>query len=253
VAIVTGAASGIGRATVERLVGDGVRVVAVDRDGDQLGWVDGEELADRVATLVGDVSTEETNANAVALAIERFGGLDAAVLNAGVATSGDLIDLPMEDFERGMAVNVRGVALGIRAAVPALRSRGGGRIVVTASTSGLGADPGLWAYNAAKGAVVNLVRAAAVDLGADGINVNAVCPGPTVTQMTAGLRSLPEVFDEVERAIPVQRAGRPEEVAAVIAFLASEDASFVNGAIVPVDGGITANTGQFRPRPARRD
>ena len=253
VAIVTGAASGIGRAAVERLVTEGGRVVAVDIDADQLTWVDEYGRDDHLASLVGDVSSEETNAEAVALALDRFGRLDASVLNAGVATSGGLLDLPMEAFERGMAINVRGVALGIRAATPAMRSGGGGRIVATASPSGIAADPGLWAYNTAKGAVVNLVRAAALELGIDGITVNAVCPGPTETQMTANLRSMPELYDEIKRAIPLQRAGRPEEIAAVIAFLASADASFVNGAIVPVDGGITANTGQFRPRATRSD
>lgn len=250
VTVVTGAASGIGRAAVERMVADGGRVVAVDLDAAQLRWIETAGIGDRVASVVGDVSSAETNEHAVAVALERFGRLDAAVLNAGVAVSGGLLEVSMEAFERGMDVNVGGVALGIRAAVPAMRAGAGGRIVATASTSGIAADPGLWAYNTAKGAVVNLVRAAALELAAEGITVNAVCPGPIVTQMTEGLRSRPEIFAEIVRAIPVQRAGRPEEVAALIAFLASEEASFVTGAIVPVDGGITANTGQFRPRPA---
>ena len=109
----------------------------------------------------------------------------------------------------------------------------------------------MWAYNAAKGAVVNLVRSAAVDLGPDGITVNAVCPGPTETAMTERLRTL-DAYEELRRRIPLQRWGRAEEIAAVIDFLTSADASFVNGAVVPVDGGITASTGQFLPpqRPA---
>jgi NAD(P)-dependent dehydrogenase (short-subunit alcohol dehydrogenase family) len=164
--------------------------------------------------------------------------------------SGDLLELPLERFDRAIDVNVRAVALGMRAVVPAMRVGGGGRIVVTASTSGIAGDPNMWAYNTAKGAVINLVRAAAVDLGADRITVNAVCPGPTETGMTSGISSLPEVYEGLRRRIPLQRWGRPEEIAAVIAFLASADASFVNGAIVPVDGGITANTGQFLPRVA---
>ena len=108
----------------------------------------------------------------------------------------------------------------------------------------------MWAYNTTKGAVINLVRAAAIDLGPDGITVNAVCPGPTETPMTSRLQSLPEVHEELRRAIPLQRWGQPEEIAAMIVFLASPAASFVNGAIIPVDGGITASTGQFRPRAA---
>jgi 3-oxoacyl-[acyl-carrier protein] reductase len=245
-AIVTGSASGIGRATVELLEAQGYGVVAVDLDRDQLDWC--AEL-DRVAAVGGDVTSPELNELAVRTAKDLFGGLDVAVLNAGVAASGDLFEAPLEVFDRSIDVNVRAVVLGIRAAVPAMRERGGGRVIVTASTSGLAGDPGRWAYNAAKAAVVNLVRAAALDLAADAVTVNAVCPGPTETGMTERLMAERELYEDLRRAVPMQRWGQPEEIAAVIGFLASPAATFITGTAIPVDGGITANTGQFRPRP----
>ena len=160
--------------------------------------------------MVGDVTSERSNADAVAAALTRFGRLDTAVFNAGIPMSGDLLDLPMEEFDRTIAVNVRAVVLGIRSVVPQMRLAGAGRIIVTASTSGIGGDPNMWAYNASKGAVINLVRATAVDLGPDNITVNAVCPGPTETGMTAQSRAMPERHEQLRRTIPLQRWGRAD-------------------------------------------
>ena len=248
VAIVTGAASGIGRAAAVAIAESGGSVVAVDRGDADLSWIKDQI---RAIAVVGDVTTEETNAAAVAAALEHFGRLDAAVLNAGAGASGDLLTQPLDEFERSLSVNLRGVVLGVRAAAPAmLDTSESGAFCVTASTSGMRGDPGMWAYNAAKGAVVNYVRAAALDLGPLGVRINAVAPGPTETGMTTRLKAAPEAWESLRQRMPIQRWAQPEEVAQVISFLVSPLASVVTGAIVPADGGISANTGQFLPRPA---
>ena len=246
VAIVTGAGSGIGRATVESFLSQGGSVVAVDKDEDFFEWADGSES---IFPIVGDVTQSDVNLHAATKAKEVFGGLHAAVFNAGVSARGDLIDSEMELFDRTMTVNVRAVVLGIRSVIPELLKTGeDGAIAVTASTSGLRGDPDLWAYNTSKAAVINLVRATAVDLGPKGVRVNAVCPGPTETGMTERAISDVESYESLRRRMPLQRWGTPDEIASVISFLISTQASIVTGAVVTADGGMSANAGQFLPK-----
>jgi meso-butanediol dehydrogenase / (S,S)-butanediol dehydrogenase / diacetyl reductase len=245
VVAVTGAASGIGRATVELFAERGAKVVAVDvakRGLDELARRDG------VVPLVGDVSTESANAELVALALRAFGRLDAVVLNAGIGGAGPLESAgAVERFDRVLAVNVRGAVLGLRAALPALRAAGGGSVVVTSSVSGLYGDPGTWAYNASKAAVVNLVRAAALDYAVENIRVNAIAPGLTATALTSGVIADPVLGPAVVERIPQLRWADPREQAEAIWFLTSPAASYITGVTLPVDGGLTASSGLLLP------
>lgn len=249
VAIVTGAGSGIGRSVAELLVREGGSVVAADLTDEHLAWC---RDVDRIVPAAADVTGADANDALVALAVESFGGLDAVVLNAGISMSGTIESLPMEAFDRAVDVNVRAVARGIRAAAPAMRVRGGGAIAITASTSGQRGDPAMWAYNASKAAVINLARSAALDLGAEDIRVNVVCPGPTITGMTERLQEMPAAYESLRRRTARQQWATADEVAAVFGFLVSTEAAAVTGAVINADGGISANTGQFLPpeRPA---
>jgi NAD(P)-dependent dehydrogenase (short-subunit alcohol dehydrogenase family) len=188
----------------------------------------------------------------VAAAVDRFGSLDTLVLNAGIALAGSLADVDTALIDRMLAVNLRSVALGIAAALPHLERGTHPAIVTVASISGMRGEPTSGLYAASKAGVISLTRSAAVELGPRGIRVNAVCPGPTETPMTMPhMDADPVAAAYVRRTVPLKRFAAPEEIAEVIAFLASPAASYVNGAVVPVDGGLTANVGQDPPPDVR--
>ncbi|MBW8783052.1 MAG: SDR family oxidoreductase [Novosphingobium sp.] len=245
VAIVTGGARGIGAAIVARLVADGAKVLVADLS-EPTSLPAGAEFART------DVTRASDSAALVADAMQRWGRLDFLVNNAGIGSVGETPDLAEEDWDRVFAVNTKAVYLCCKAAIPAIRRSGGGAIVNVASIAGLFADYATDAYNASKGAVINYTRTLALNGAADGIRVNALCPGLIETEMGAGA-----VADPIDREfwmerIPLGRTGRPEEMAGVATFLLSDDASYVTGAIIAADGGVTAHTGQPNVRQRQR-
>ena len=236
-ALVTGGASGIGAAAVARLRRDGMRVAAVDLDAERLERVGADFRA------VADVSSEEEIARAVDESAAALGGLDVAIACAGVASRGTVAETSPGEWERVFAVNVRGVYLTARAAIPHLRRAGGGAIVVVASQLGVVAAPNAAAYCASKGAAIQLTRAMALDHAAEGIRVNCVCPGPTVTPLLESYFALAQDPGEEQKLYEAAQAhGRliePEEIADAIAYLASPAASSTIGAALVVDGGYS--------------
>lgn len=244
-AIVTGAGAGIGEATARLLHARGHLVLAADVSAEALAWTSG---IDGIVAHVADVSVEADNAAMVEAALMAFGRLDVLVLNAGIARRTHwTADDAVEAFDRIMAVNARGVVLGIRHGAPAIADSGGGAIVVVGSTSGVRADPERFAYDASKAAAINAARAAALDWGVKGVRVNVMAPGPTMTAILQGGRVSDEHLAELTRNIPLQRMGTPEEQAEAICFLASPAASFITGAVLMCDGGVTAQAGIFPP------
>jgi meso-butanediol dehydrogenase/(S,S)-butanediol dehydrogenase/diacetyl reductase len=243
VVIVTGAASGMGEATAIRFSEEGAKVVLVDREADKLKAVAARLPSDRTLVQVVDVSDSIAVNDMVESAVAAFGQLDVIVNNAGVHEAGEPQDISDERWRRVMQTDADGVFFGCRAAIPHLEKTRGS-IINNASVSGTGGDWGMSPYNAAKGAVVNLTRALALDLGLKGIRVNAVCPSLTRTGMTTEMLEDKALVAKFEERIPLGRVCEPEEVAAVIAFLASDDASFMTGANIAVDGGVSASNGQ---------
>jgi NAD(P)-dependent dehydrogenase (short-subunit alcohol dehydrogenase family) len=242
VVLVTGAASGIGRAMCERFAAEGTRVVAADVDP-KVAEV-AVALGDACCSVRCDVSVAADVSDAVEAAVAAFGGLDVICNNAGITLPPTpLTEVGDDDYDRIQAVNARGVFLGMKYGIPAIiKSRAdGGCVINTASTSSLRALAGRAAYGAAKSAVTSLTQTAAIEYAAARIRVNAICPGPTRTGIFEQARAnIPGVEVLMAEHVPLGRVCEPSEIAAVASFLASDDASFMTGAIVVVDGGVTA-------------
>ena len=246
VTVITGAASGIGAATARRFAREGARLLLGD-----LNEAGGEALADELSRAGVAARFHRTDVRQAAevealmqRAVDLHGRLDVVFNNAGIGAYGKTPDLDLEVWRQVISIDLDGVFYGCRFAIPHMRRTGGGAIINTASISGLFGDYGLVAYNAAKGAVVNLTRAVAIDHARENIRVNAVCPGPIETPLLGPLLTLREAREKYAELIPMGRVGQPDEIASAVAFLASDDASYITGAALVIDGGVTAATGQ---------
>jgi meso-butanediol dehydrogenase / (S,S)-butanediol dehydrogenase / diacetyl reductase len=246
VVIVTGAGSGIGAATVRRFLSEGAAVVLNGRRKDKIEETAHGSPSDKILIESGDISNREYVFQLVEHTITKFGRIDVLVNNAAISVLGSFGATAEEEWHKIMRTNVDGVFYAIRAALPhLLRSKGS--IVNVSSVSGLGGDWYQSFYDASKGAVSNLTRSLALELAPHGVRVNAVNPSLTLTEMTTVFQHHGPLMEKILERIPLGRGAKPEEIASVIAFLASDDASFINGVNLPVDGGVTASNGQLNP------
>ena len=234
VAIVTGGASGIGLAATRRFVAEGGQVVVGDVDAAALELV-AAELGEAVTTVVGDVTVEADVERLADAAVEHFGGLHVAFANAGIGSLARIADAELAEWQRVLDVNLTGPFLTIKHA--SRRMGTGGSIVVTASLNAVQAGVGMAAYCATKAGVAMLVEVAAMELGPQGIRVNAVGPGLVRTGLTDVMFTLPSLVEEYVENAPVGRSATPDEIAALVAFLASDEAGFISGSLHLIDGG----------------
>ena len=255
VALITGATGGIGSAAARLFAEEGARVALVDLDETALREVVRSIGEDMASYTVADVTQPDQTQTYVNEAVNRWGGIDAYLANAGIeGTLSSIPDYPIEMFDRVMAVNVRGVWLGIKYVVPVMQQRGGGSIVITSSTAGIGGTADMSAYTTSKHAVIGLMRTAAMEGAPSGIRVNTVNPAPIETRMMRSIEEMrvaamddASVTVEVAKQsfadrVPLQRYGDPAEVARLMLFLASDDSSFCTGGVYMVDGGRSAGS-----------
>lgn len=246
-AIITGGSGGIGAAAAKHFVAEGCKVLLVDINESALQQTVAELGSEQVDYFVADVSTPEGNQGMVQKALERFGKVNVFLANAGIeGVIKPIVEYPLETFDRVLAINVRGVFLGLQNVIPAMLQSGGGSIIITSSVAGLLGSPGFSAYVTSKHAVVGMMRSAALEFGGAGIRVNTVNPGPIETRMMRSIEEMaaPGAGDQVKQGfvaqVPLKRYGYPEEVAQLMLFLASDESSYCNGNTYVIDGGFTA-------------
>jgi 3alpha(or 20beta)-hydroxysteroid dehydrogenase len=240
VALVTGAAGGIGAASARRLARDGALLVLTDADGEGAERL-AAELGERARGLAHDVTSEADWQRATAAALEAHGRIDVLVNNAGVFLARPLLETTLAEFSHVLDVNVLGVFLGMRAVAPGMMERRTGSVVNVSSVAGLTGAPLLSAYSASKFAVRGMSKAVAKELARFGVRVNSLHPGQIDTDMNARQREqTPELVERLIRGIPLGRIGAPEEVAEAVAYLASDRSVYVTGSELVIDGGVTA-------------
>ena len=255
VAVITGGAGGIGQAAARQFTVEGARVLLVDRDEAALQSTVSSIGEDKASYVVADVTQPGQVQSYVNAAVERWGGIDIFLANAGIeGTLAPIPEYPIDSFDQVMAVNVRGVWLGLKYVIPVIRDRGGGSIVITSSTAGIGGSAGMSAYVTSKHAVIGLMRTAALECAPMGIRINTVNPAPIETRMMRSLEKMRVAAADnsaatveltkqsFEARIPLQRYGNPEEVAKLMLFLASDESSFCTGGVYMVDGGRSAGS-----------